>query len=44
VGGEDILMETRGQREGIGCETVGGWTGRGIKSVVKKKQRQASEP
>jgi hypothetical protein len=29
--GGDILMETGGCGVGIGCETVGGWTRRGIK-------------
>jgi hypothetical protein len=30
----DILEETGGWSGGMGCGTVGGWTGRGIKSGV----------
>jgi len=31
VGCGDILMESGGLEEGMGWETVRGWTGRGIK-------------
>jgi hypothetical protein len=34
--GVDILVETGGWGVGMGCGTVGGWTGRGIKSILKK--------
>jgi hypothetical protein len=39
MGVGDILVETRGQGGGMGCVTVGGWAGKGIKSGVFKKKR-----
>jgi hypothetical protein len=38
VGSGDILMEMRGG--GMGCGTVRGQTGRGIKSGVTKKKKK----
>jgi hypothetical protein len=35
VGGGDILLET--EERSFGCGTVRGWTGRRIKSKLKKK-------
>jgi hypothetical protein len=34
MGGEGILVVAGGQGGGMGCGTVGGWTGRGMKSGV----------
>lgn len=36
VRGRDILLETRGGGGGMGCGTVRGWTGTGIKSGLQK--------
>ena len=35
VGDRDFLLEMGGRGEGMGCETVRGWTRRGIKSGLQ---------